>query len=213
MENKYLKLAREARNENNVEDAKKYYDMARVDDPENPEAKYYSAFFKVMDSANKDLPSNFVDYLSCASNIIAKIKNSSLTDDEKIELLGDIAKDHVSVTTSVNNVIYKNSSGQTAIFDMKTYQGTVIRAVSSLEEMGDQIANLFGNNTKALEYAANCWKAIFRKANWSQWFYFQSVNGNRAASAEKWSGLIKKINKVDSSFTAQKPKAVQCGNK
>ena len=213
MENKYLTLAREARNENNVDDAKKYYDMARVDDPENPEAKYYAALFKVKDSANKDLPGNFVDYLTCADGIVDKVKNASMADEEKIALLGSIVKDHVSIIATVNDVIHKNSSGQTAIFDMSTYNLTVRSAATALEGMGNQIANAFGDNAEALKLAADCWKGVFLRNNWNQWYYYQSVKGNKAASAEKWEALIKKINKVDSSFTVQKPKAVQCGNK
>lgn len=213
MENKYLKLAREARSENNVEDAKRYYDMARVDDPENPEAKYYSALFKLENSVNRDLPNNLSDYLACANNIVVKVKNSTLTDDEKADLLKDIVSDHISVITRVHDVIHKNSTGNTAIFNMSIYNSTVRKVVPSFETIGDQIATEFGNNASALKAAAESWKAIFRRNNWNQWYYYQSASGNKASSAIKWQNLINKIKKIDPSFVAEKPKAVQCGNK
>lgn len=213
MESKFIKLAREAKNENNVEDAKKYYDMAKVEDPENPEPKYYYSFFKLKDSMNKDVPNNYIEYLNVASNIVKKIKNSSLSDDEKIELLGNIVGDHTSITVSICDLIYRNSSGETKIFDTSTYNNSVRLTVPQLEAVGDQIIQEFGENDEAKKLAAKCWKAIFVRANWKQWYYYQSVSGNRQASAEKFESLIKKIQKVDSSFTAEKPKAVQCGNK
>ena len=212
MESKYLNLAREARRENNFDDAKKYYDMVRIDDPENPEAKFYSVYFKVRNSVNKDLPNNFSEYTSSISNIIGKVKSSSLTDDEKISLVGEIAADHISLTTTVYDIVYKNANGQARIFDAHTLNRIVRCGVPSLESMGDQIVDLFGDNTQSLNAAANCWKAIFKKANWNQWYYYQRA-GNKAASAAKWEETIKKINKIDPSFTAQKPKPVSCGNK
>ena len=42
---KYLKLARTAREEDNSEDAKRYYDMVRTEDPENGEAKFFYAYY------------------------------------------------------------------------------------------------------------------------------------------------------------------------
>lgn len=213
MESKYIKLAREAKSENNIEDAKKYYDMAKVDDPENPEPKYYYSFFKLKDSMNKDVPNNYVDYLNVASNIVKKIKNSSLSDDEKIELLRNIVIDHANITVLICDLIYRNSQGETRIFDTKIYNNSVRLTVPQLEAMGDQIIQEFGENEEAQKLATKCWKAIFVRANWKQWYYYQSVTGNRVASAEKFESLIKKIQKIDSSFTSEKPKAVQCGNK
>ena len=142
-----------------------------------------------------------------------KIKNSSLSDDEKIELLSNVVGDHTSITVSICNLIYKHSQGETRIFDMATYNRSVRQTVPQLEAMGDQIIEEFGENEKSKNLAAVCWKAIFNKANWKQWYYYQSVAGNRAASAQKFESLVSKIQKVDSSFSTEKPKAVQCGNK
>ncbi len=43
-EYKYLKLARQARRENNAEDAKRFYDIIRVENPDDGEAKYFYTF-------------------------------------------------------------------------------------------------------------------------------------------------------------------------
>ena len=45
-ENKNLRLARQARAENNSEDAKLFYNKVREDDPENGEAKFFYAYLR-----------------------------------------------------------------------------------------------------------------------------------------------------------------------
>lgn len=58
--NKYLKPARTAREEDNTEDAKKYYDMVRTDDPENGEAKFFYAYYSLYEGKNGEIPQNFL---------------------------------------------------------------------------------------------------------------------------------------------------------
>lgn len=61
MENKYLKLAREARSEGNSEDAKKFYDLVRTEDPENGEAKFFYAYYALYEVTNGEIAKRFTN--------------------------------------------------------------------------------------------------------------------------------------------------------
>ena len=63
-ESKYLKLARQAREEGNAEDAKIYYNKVREEDPENGEAKFFAAYFAMQDGTNGELPRRFSNLCS-----------------------------------------------------------------------------------------------------------------------------------------------------
>ena len=45
-QNKYLVLARRAREEGNAEDARRYYDILRTEDPDNAEAKFFYSYYR-----------------------------------------------------------------------------------------------------------------------------------------------------------------------
>jgi len=47
---KLLQLARRAREEENGEDAKKYYELAMMEDPDNWESAFYASYYRVMES-------------------------------------------------------------------------------------------------------------------------------------------------------------------
>lgn len=51
-----LLLARRARTEDNTTEAKKYYELAMIEDPSNWESSFYSAFYNVMESPIARLP-------------------------------------------------------------------------------------------------------------------------------------------------------------
>ena len=68
---KYLKLARQAKNEKNTEDAKNYYNKVREEDPENGEAKFFYAYFAIYEGTNKELYSRFTNF--------CKVMPSSIT--------------------------------------------------------------------------------------------------------------------------------------
>ena len=67
---KYLKLARRAKDENNSEDAKKYYDMARTEDPDNIEARFFYPYYRLWDSKKGDWYTSYIDFINAIYKII-----------------------------------------------------------------------------------------------------------------------------------------------
>ena len=222
MDTKYLKLARQAREENNTEDAKKFYDMARTEDPENVEAKFFYAYYNLADAIVRDVPNKYVDYTKVAVSSVKRLKESTLSDKEKLDLLEDIANTHAKEVVRVYHYVASHRDRSTSdhvdtngYYD--TFQVASVQSASihSLEDMGNNVANLFGSEPKAMELAANLWKGIFSDKRFSREYFFQSGT-TKEESAKKWHELVEKIQKTDSSFpTPEEPKAIgiQCGSK
>ncbi len=55
---KNLKLARTARAENNSDDAKRFYDLVRIEEPDNCEAKFFYAYYNLMSGKVIEISSN-----------------------------------------------------------------------------------------------------------------------------------------------------------
>lgn len=219
-ESKYLKLARQAREENNSEDAKKFYDMVRTDDPENVEAKFFYAYYNLAETIIRDIPSKFVDYAKVPVSCVKILKESNLPENEKIELLETMVKIHADEAISMYRYVADHRDRSTSdrvdpngYYKMSQVNMVQIASIHSLEDMGNNVATLFGSNPKAMTLAAELWKGIFKVKIFSQWYYFQS-GSTKEESAKKWNELVGKIQKIDSSFaTPEKPKAIQCGSK
>ena len=54
-QSKNLRLARQAKAENNTEDAKLFYNKVREEEPENGEAKYFYAYYSMYEGKNKEI--------------------------------------------------------------------------------------------------------------------------------------------------------------
>ena len=89
-ESKNLKLARQARAENNSEDAKLFYSKVREEDPENGEAKFFYAFYSIYEGKNVEIPKRFSNLCTVLSSSINLIKESSLSKEEQIKSIEEI---------------------------------------------------------------------------------------------------------------------------
>ena len=209
----YLKLAREARETNNTEDAKKFYDLARAEDPDCIEARYFYAVYNVEDAINRDVPNKFTDYINTANVIVPKLAAAALTDEEKIDLVSTIAKKHVSLCKTITNHIYRNSMGEAAIYSTTQRSSAFTQAYNSYEIVGNSIAKAFGGNPEADKAAVVCWKGIIGTTQNSSRYFYTSVSGDKEASKKKWEEMVKKIKAVDPNFEVKEPKAFTCGIK
>lgn len=81
--NKYLLLARRAREENNAEDAKKYYDMVRTEDPDNAEAKFFYSYYRMFSDTQGHAYDNFSNFCSGIKSTVAMILASNDSLEEK----------------------------------------------------------------------------------------------------------------------------------
>ncbi len=163
MENKYLQLARTARAEQNSEDAKKYYDMVRTDDPTNAEAKYFYAYYALYEGANKDIGTRFSTLCNGLSSTILALATSDNSADEKVEILQAICDSFVPLTWTLNRYMNKLTVGSGSntqhVLPASMIQGVCRNGIMALYNLGDTIAkNLNGALSNAMTCAVACWK-------------------------------------------------------
>lgn len=195
-ENKNLKLARQARSEDNSEDAKLYYNKVREECPDNGEAKYFYAYYSLYEGKNAEIPSKFYNLCNGIIPAIKMIKESSLNKEEQLVSIGEIVNCFVPETWVLNRYM-NNKNHETKIGDsyVKVFDNSSIISVSkngmaTLKTLGDTVASLYINDPECKKLAAIAWKEY---VSLSQKWYAWAIKGDAEIYAEK-------IKKVDPSY-------------
>ena len=185
---KYLKLARTAREEGNTEDAKRYYDMVRTDDPENGEAKFFFAFYSLYEGTNGEIPNRFSNLCTGLKSSISLVKGSDADEAEKISIIGAILDAFIPETWSENRYM-NNKNHETKVGDsyVKVFEPSQITAVSkegmaTLKNIGDYIASIYSSSPEGMKLAVKAWKEY---VSLSQKWYAYAVKGDAEAYAAK----------------------------
>ena len=194
---KYLKLARTAREEDNTEDAKRYYDMVRTDDPENGEAKFFYAFYSLYEGTNGEIPKRFSNICSGLKSSIMLVKESDSDEAEKLSIIGAILGAFVPETWATNRYM-NNKNHETRVGDsyVTVFTSAQISSVSkegmaTLKNIGDYVASIYSSSPEGMNLAVKAWKEY---VSLSQKWYAWAVQGDAETYAAK-------IKAVDPSYT------------
>ena len=155
-QNKYLLLARRAREENNAEDAKKYYDLVRTDDPENAEARFFYAYYRLMNGKQGEAYSQFVNLCNVLIPTLEMIAVANDNEADKRALLKDIVA-CMETSQSVTSNAIKNINGTNSF--MSEFN-LAIQYSDTMINFGDKIKELFENKKDFLEIAVFVWKSV-----------------------------------------------------
>ena len=91
-QNKYLLLARRAREEGSAEDAKKYYGIILTEDPENVEAKFFYSYYRILAGRKGEAYKNFIAYGNGINSTLSMILASNDSDADKKAFIKDILR-------------------------------------------------------------------------------------------------------------------------
>ena len=80
---RYLALARRAKEENNGENATRYYDLVLQKDPLSWEASFYQVYFKAMECKIMQISSAAVSIANCLDNVLYLIKEHEKSSEQK----------------------------------------------------------------------------------------------------------------------------------
>lgn len=203
-ENKYLKLARQARAENNSEDAKAYYNKVREDDPENGEAKFFYAYYSLYEGTNKELPRRFANLCTVIAPAIKLIKESAMTKEEQLKSIEEVVNAFVPETWAENKYMNRKNH-ETKIGDsyVKIFENSEISycckaGMSALKELGDLLDKLYVSDPKCKNLAVIAWKEYVSLAQ--KWYAYVPKGEAEIYAA--------KIKKVDPSY--EMPKKAGC---
>lgn len=203
-ESNYLKLARDARKEGNSEDAKRYYNLVREEDPQNCEAKYFYAYYSVYAGKNGELSKNFSNLCTVVLSTIKLLNESSLSTEEKLFVAQQIVESFCPETWSLNSYMNRKNR-ETKVGDsyVRVFDSTVIttcikNGMKTLKALGDSVDSLFGNDPSGKKIAAIAWKEY---VSLSQKWYAHAVKGDAELYTEK-------IKSVDPAY--EMPKKAGC---
>ena len=190
--NKYLQLARQAKAESNVEDAKTYYNKAREEFPENGEAKFFYAYYAMYDSANKDVPRKFIDLCKGVVGAVKMAAKEEVSKEEQLKSIEEIVNTFVPETWSMNRYMNKKNhetkigDSYVTIFEHSTITTCGKTGMEAIRNLGDELANIYGEDAEAQRLAVIAWKEYVSLCQ--KWFAW-APKGEAEVYAEK----IKKI--------------------
>ncbi len=156
-ENKYLKLAKAAREEENTEDAKKYYEMAYTDMPDNPEAKWYYAYYSLMDCVNKEIADRYSKLCNSLIPTLKLVKGMS-DEQEKADLAETIVDSWLPLKHSMVRAILNVEVNGQMVLPYSDVTQVKRDGDKILETLGDDILSIFGEKKPYTDIAVRIWK-------------------------------------------------------
>lgn len=201
---KYLKLARQAKLDNNSEDAKTYYNKVREEDPENGEAKFFYAYYSMYEGKVGELYSRFSNLCKILPSSIQLIQESSISKEEQLKAIAEIVNTFVPETWALNK--FMNSKNRetkigdryVTVFDFSVIKSCCVTGMNALKNLGDQCEKLYVADPECKKLAVIAWKEYVSLA---QKWYAYATKGEAEIYAEK-------IKRVDPSY--EMPKKAGC---
>ena len=151
---RYLALARRAKDENNEENAARYYDLVLQKDPLNWEASFYQVYFTTAGCRIMNISGAAYDLANCLKNVIGLI-----ADHEAEENRGKAAAEVTLRATAMANMLctaavnhYSNHSTVDGAFS--ECAGRVVACETILEKLVDALQVSFPDNTQLISTAA-----------------------------------------------------------
>ena len=194
-ETKYLKLARSAREEDNTEDAKKYYEMAYTDMPDNPEAKWYYAYYSLMDCVNKEIADR---YSKLCNSLIPTLKLvKEITDEqEKADLANTIVDSWLPLKDAMVRAIMNVKVDGKMVLPYSDVEQVERDGVKILKTLGDDILLIFGDEKPYTDIAVKVWKERIDDYHASRGYRTNKEKGKKLWFDE----LAERIQEYDSSY-------------
>ncbi|MDO5478959.1 MAG: CFI-box-CTERM domain-containing protein [Clostridia bacterium] len=189
-------LARQAREENNSENAGKYYDMIVIERPDDWEAKFYSVYYQSMQCKIAEIYSAASRVNNCEENVLKLIKENVKDPEEQKKAISDVQSDLAVIAlmlfTAAKNHFYGIGASIRANYTQE-YLNNGCAARNILYNFGDRVISMFGDEYQ--KEAVSSWiAAVEMHKSMMVYFADKEVNKNHIMS------YVSKIQKYDSSY-------------
>lgn len=201
-------IARRARDENNSENAARYYDMVLIKDPTSWEASFYVVYFKAMSCKIAEIESATISVTNCIYTVLKLIKDHVSDREEQKNAYVEIA-DHVMRISQMLFNAAKNYYYGIDIEIRGNYTQKWIddgfATINCVYTLGNTLDLLFGTDLDANQFSVFAWRL---GVNW----HLSLINtladkkGNRNVINE----YISKIQKYDSTYTPPQEQSGGC---
>ena len=160
LENLYM-IARRAKDDNNAENASKYYDMILVRDPSSWEAAFFLVYFKAMECKIAGIQSAAYSVMNCEESVFSLIKNNVAANEQANAVFEVVRRCSMIANMLANGAENHYAEIDPSIMDKYTQEfiDRVWAARDIMYTCGNLVEKMFGNNTEIVKYAASAWKS------------------------------------------------------
>lgn len=193
LENLY-RLARRAKDDDNRENAVKYYDMILLKDPSSWEAAFYTVYFKAMACKVAQIRSAAKNVTNCIDTVLGLICENVCDKEAQEKAYTEVAQRTVTVARMLFNGA-KNH--YTRADDMWKLADCLWAATQCAYTLGDELERVFGSDEKATDLSLSAWK---QGIEWHQTAIFYKTFGKKE-DRETVQEYASKIKKYDPCYT------------
>lgn len=191
-------IARRAKDDNNGENAAKYYDMILVKDPTSWEASFYLVYFRAMECKIAQIQSAGISVGNCVDTVLKLIKDHVEEKEDQEKAVMEVALR----CTLISSMLYNGAKNHYEGIDLSIRNNYIQEMVNNccaardiMYILGNNIESLFGDNEKLQMTAASAWKDGISKHNG-----LMSSFANKEANKNDILHYVSKVQKYDSSY-------------
>ena len=202
-------IARRAKDDNNGENAAKYYDMVLIKDPTSWEASFYVVYFKAMECKIAQIQSAGISVANCIDTVLKLIKDNVANREEQKAAYTEVANRVMIISDMLFNGAKKHYYGivdpQIKSNSKQEWINNGFAAMQCVYILGDNLDLLFGTDTEANQLSVSAWRQGIK---WHQFLMgdLADKDGNRNVV----NGYVSKIKKYDSAYTAPQESTGGC---
>lgn len=184
-------IARRAKEENNSENAAKYYEMILIKDPTSWEASFFTVYFKAMSCTIAQISSACDTVRNCIVNVLTLIKQTVDTEEEQVAAVIEVAHYCISITGAMCSGATHSVSTDASSFNIAASR--CVSAVYILYELGDKIESIFENCESLREVSALSWKGGIQWHGYAvKWYRNNAYKENSKKIILQYAEKIKK---------------------
>lgn len=154
-------IARRAKDDNNAENAAKYYDMILIKDPTSWEAYFYVVYFKAMECKIAQIQSAAISISNCIDTVLKLIKDNVQGKDEQIKAYTEVASRVMNICSMLFNAAKNHYDGIDYQIRGRYTQEFLNNAFASFRGLyclGDNLDLLFKEDDHAQKLSVSAWK-------------------------------------------------------
>lgn len=164
-------IARRAKNDNNSENAAKYYDMILVKDPMSWEASFYVVYFKAMGCTIAQIQSAGQSVKNCIDSVLRLIKDYVDEEESQAKAIADVALHCTLISDMLYNATVNNYNNNK--FGSRRVQSNFLTEViidclitaDIMGTLGDKVDFLFRGYEEFHSIATSAWKNCITKCH------------------------------------------------
>lgn len=155
-------IARRAKNDNNSENAAKYYEMIMIKEPTSWEAAFYQVYFRAMNCKIAEIESAAYSVANCEQSVLTLIRDYVEDEEQQEQAVSEVVERCKSIARMLFNGARNHYQGIDSSI-RSNYIGELENRKSAsrgiLYQCGDYIDRIFGDKPEMAKYATEAWKA------------------------------------------------------